>query len=702
MNNSLLTRVKDKIYVLLCISFIFLGSYFQFNGLSHRLDSLDILFEKFNLYKQSFLIFFSSFLILCVLNKLKLLNPLSLIFLVFAGFIFLNKLHLLLWLVLILLCCFSFGILLASPLNLSKNEFLMNSFIGYSFLIMLLTIFINFPINNFFTYLILLVSPIIGSLFYYWGDINKFLKSNKDIIFLKLNFKIIDILILSIFSIYLFISLMPEIGHDSLATHLYIPSYVKNYGKWDFDFTSYVWAISPFSANYFYSFLYMFGGDLLTKFFLFIYLLTIFYIFYSSLEVIGIINYSRKIIILLLLSTSVFFLVTSSLYIDLPWLLSFILLFFLAVKIYFKKFNNYIIYLMAFSALAITTKQVSLIYFATFIILLLIFKFSFLKKIILDSLTNIYTLVLIFWLLSPYIHAYILTGNPTFPFFNNIFQSIYFSNEGFNNPNYNYRDVFRFIYDFTFHSNYFIEGGFGSSGFFWLFFFIPLILFYLFYKVNSFILFCFSYFILTMISVFYFQSYIRYILPLYFLIYMLFIYMVDVFENKNFPPLFTKVIKYLLYLTVFLNLIHLNASTNYGIINIDVIRDDQARQKYLEIFLPIQSTVNYINYYDANKNKRVLFLSEPQGANLSGKSLYLNWYNYSMLSEFISALHSDSLLNFYNDNHIDYIIYEKNFANNNFLYQTEVLNKEQIVYRIEKSLKQINNVRENLFIPKTQ
>ena len=604
---------------------------------------------------------------------------------------------------LILFSIYCVGFFLSEFFKLPKNEYIFNFFLGYCFLITVISAIIFFPINNLIAYLIILCLPIVAYFIYYIKNnkllINKNLIFQNKILFSTIRLSNLEILVISILSIYFLVSLMPEIGHDALASHLYIPSYVENFGKWDFEFNSYVWAISPFSANYFYTFTYILGGAELSKFFLFLFFISILYVIYDSMEGMGFNKTQKNLIILMTLSTSVFYLVTSSLYIDLPWLLPFVLLLNLGVKVYYKKIDKYIIYFLSFAALAVTTKHVSLIYFACFFILLAFFNYKFFLQFVINVFSNKFSYLFLLWMISPYLHAYIATGNPTFPFFNNIFQSSFFPTDGFNNPLYNYNDYLKFLYHFTFRSHKFIEGSYGSSGFFWLFFGVPVILFYLLIPVRKLFLFLFLYTILTWLFVFYFQSYIRYILPLFPIVYILFFYCLNELAKFQFYLKFSFLIKFLICICIFLNLIHLNSSTNYGYINYKVITSNKGYINYLKNFIPIQFSVAYINSIDTFKDKKILMMSAPQGANLKGKALYLNWYNHNLLNDFINSLHSNTLDIFYKKNNINYVIYDESFADNKFLYHSDILSKSEIKERIRHSLIVLNDDYSNLFVP---
>ena len=49
---------------------------------------------------------------------------------------------------------------------------------------------------------------------------------------------------------------------DTLAMHLYIPSYMATYGQWSYDFHTYLWALEPIGSDLLFGVVYRLGGDI--------------------------------------------------------------------------------------------------------------------------------------------------------------------------------------------------------------------------------------------------------------------------------------------------------------------------------------------------------------------------------------------------------------------------------------------------------
>lgn len=686
-----LFRGTQIYYLILCLVFIIGGSYLIFKGFYHYIenfDVVDLIIKKINLYKDSITLFFSSFFIGLILWRFKLLShrTLSLSFLIILFFS--NNLSFIPICLFFVLTCLSLNTLLRRIFNIPKNEYFLNFYLGYVFLSILLTIFSFFPINNSLFYLSIF-TPIIIFTF----------KENASLYQLCLN-KIINketkvssishLLILALLSIYFFVSLMPEQGHDALVHHLYFAAYVKNFGFWDYNFQNYIWALFPQSADQTISFFYMFGDEISARLSLFLFLLILITIFYKILVELNLKN--KSLGILLLLTCPVLFLISTSLYIDIYWTSSLLMIIYVVIRAYKQNLDNFELYLVAFTALALTIKFITALYILSGILVFLIYaKKGYIIKYSSIVFSTPKNYIFIIFGLFPYIYSYFKTKNPVFPFFNNFFQSEYFTINNFTNPLYHYNDFHKILYDITFHSYKFIEGSFGSFGFIWLFLFLPMTFFYL-HKAKSnrifIIMYLFCFF--SIFSIFYFQSYLRYIFLVYPLFTVLIIRFYDVENNtvseQNY--FYKKLLSFLIVLTIILNALHLNSATHYGLLDFDTIfgKGGQKFRQFEDTFISWKSSTNRINEYDASPNKRVLYISPAQAGNLKGHALYLNWHNNNNMQNFIDSINENNFSQYLKNNEIDYVVLWKPYLDNPTFAKIK-LEKNLMLSRIEKELR---------------
>lgn len=57
------------------------------------------------------------------------------------------------------------------------------------------------------------------------------------------------------------VALKPEVSHDGLSMHLYVPAFVAAHHHWTFDTAQVAWAAMPMGGDWAYTFVYMLGGE---------------------------------------------------------------------------------------------------------------------------------------------------------------------------------------------------------------------------------------------------------------------------------------------------------------------------------------------------------------------------------------------------------------------------------------------------------
>jgi len=657
---------RNSIYFFVSIISLIIATFFTVHGLLQYTDDSWSIILKYAHYKDSIFVFFLAFLLLFFLNKLKLLSNRNAFILSLLLLPFFNSLLFLLFLIFFILTCLSLAYVFQKYLSVINNEYFLNFYLGYSLLIILLTAFTFFSINNILFYSIFFLLIIIFAHIHNKELYKLFMSQvirNKNF-----SLSLFEMLFISLLAIYLFVCLMPEKGYDALAAHLYIPSYIKNYGYWAYNFQDYVWALMPLSGDLTISFFYMYGSEVFSKLSLFVFLIILLIVFYKTIENLGIKN--KSLGILAILSCPIIFLQSTSLYIDIYWITSLMMILYVCVRAYKKNLKNYELYLVAFASLSISIKYISVLYLIVGLLIYFILSKKQMFQLLWRILSKPVNYIFIISGLFPYIHSLIKTGNPVFPFFNGFFESIFYAKTNFNNPLYNYNEYHRFLYDVTFNSQKFIEGGTGSFSFFWILFFIPMF-FYYFIKKDSkkIFIYLFYFSILSLFTVFYFQSYLRYIAFVYILLVILLVrfYDIELSTNSKLPYAYKKYFNFLLFTSLFLNILHLNSATNYGYLSLDVLSDRHKLTTYQDKFIPVKSSVEKLNAYDSNFEKRVLFISAPQAGNLKGYALFLNWYNTTLLIDFIQSINSNNFRYFLDKYKVDYVILDEPRLQNNSL-----------------------------------
>jgi hypothetical protein len=530
----------------------------------------------------------------------------------------------------------------------------------YSFLINLLAFF---PVNYSGIYFLLLILPI----FLFKYDAIKLLISFDD--YLK-NFRVTSfysLLICYFVGIYFLVSLLPELGYDALSIHQLVPAFINEHHLWNFDANNYVMAVIPMGADWIFTLMYLLGGEAATRLINFIFLIFIIYL-------VGMFSYKESdqatsnLSILLWLSFPITFLITSCLFVE--NLLSIYILSAFILLLKFRQRNNHkFIYLAAiFLGLSIFTKFSSLLFLPPFFILLLASFHSYKNIYVITKVTLISILFLILCGISPYIVAYLKTGNPVFPFFNAVFKSEFFDiQQSFDQPLYKQGFSLSTLYDVTFNSQKYIEGLPGSFG--WVFFVVfPVTIIGSFVYKNVISLYGVFISITFIFLIFISQSYLRYIYPAIPIFILSFACFLDKLKKDNIY--IGKFISFIILSFIPLNLLFLPAANGfYRNFDINFIWSDySARQDYVHRTHSIRSAIDFLNA-SYGPNIKVAFFSHPLTSRFRGDPLYVNWYNYNFEKE-ISSIQSESdLIDVLDARGINLIVLDEDFYRNKKVIQ---------------------------------
>lgn len=464
------------------------------------------------------------------------------------------------------------------------------------------------------------------------------------------------ILIYSISVLYVAVAFMPELGYDALAMHLFVPGHMLHRARWSFDVDTYVFAVMPMLTEWLYSVVYILSGEASTR------LLNVVFLFASAKLITEIISYRNKEGgalwgALFFLTSPLTFAIGSSLFIDsllCLFVLAGIFLMLLVINEDKNKDGN-IIFLGIILGLIIATKSVGFIYLSIIILILILYKNELLWN-------TKYKISLIFILmissvgLIPYINSFLITGNPVFPFFNGIFKSAHFTPVNFDNPLYRSGISFRTLYDLTFNSERFLESGPGAGGFSLLLLLVPSAI-YMVYKKNKIALILGLSGLLMFLLEFQFQSYLRYVFPV-FAIFYTFIG-ISLSELKINSPFLYKISALISFLSLVLNLIFINSAANYKTFPIELLFNEDTRTRYVTESIPIRDAVQYIN--SLITDEPVLVMANPMVAGLKVDALYPIWYNVKLQEKMVEAKTPEKMTQLIRDAGVRYIILDSSW-----------------------------------------
>lgn len=304
-------------------------------------------------------------------------------------------------------------------------------------------------------------------------------------------------------------ALHPEIGTDALAMHLVIADRLANEGRFHYDVTRAIWAVMPMAADWQFALVHMLGGEPAARLVNFLAdALLVLLVRNVAADARGV--FAGAVAAAVYATTPLLFLETASLFVENFWAL----------------WSCAALVVAARAAAQPTVRDASTSGFLV--------GTALAAKVITAFLAPFFLVAAALWCLRakargwwmllaftvaalvagalPYANAWIRTGNPVFPFMNELFHSPLFNaSDSFNNALFNTHASWRTLYDATFHSGKFLEAVPGAMGLAWMVL-LPAALFSALLGRGSprVAAVCAMLFVAL---VFAFQSYLRYILP---------------------------------------------------------------------------------------------------------------------------------------------------------------------------------------------
>lgn len=455
------------------------------------------------------------------------------------------------------------------------------------------------------------------------------------------------------------IALMPEVGHDALAMHLFIPGHLSLRHEWGFDVSTYVWAVMPMVGDWIFSIGYMLAGETAAR------MINVGFIFvvccllrdlvmWAGGNVVGV-----RWAVLLFLTTPLTFTESSSLFIESVWA-AFVVAGSLSVFKLLQSANDQNIQLPVAGFLlggALAAKAVTFTILPVLLFLLVLWYRTWIRWDLIRSLAL--GLVLFFAVGAiPYGTAWHFTGNPVFPFFNQIFQSPLYPAMNFDGPSIFGKgltwDVF---YQATFHTEKFLESRPGATGFQWLLLFFPALLALLFSRQHRGVIL----FVVAGLSIaLTFQSitYLRYVFPSF----VWFSGGIGVALSPRMTDfVFVRRSLFIVgWVVIVLNLMFFNSGTYYGDLSLQPLLSFSGREIYLSNRLPIRNSVELVNRLNVGRTPVAVF-SHPLAAGLNSDAFYPTWYNYRFQVGLDEAQTSDAIALLLFEKGVDYVILDGNW-----------------------------------------
>jgi hypothetical protein len=510
----------------------------------------------------------------------------------------------------------------------------------------------HFPINHPGVYGVALALPVLIG----WQGICATARSLKQSIIQPSRFNMLDSMIGLIAIMHFVVALMPEVGHDALAMHLFIPGHMATRHEWGFDATIYSWAVMPMMGDWLYSLGYVLAGETTARLINVGFIFAICWLVRELVLWAGGDSSGAKWAVLLLLSTPLTYTESSSLFIESVWA-AFVVGSFLAIFRLDQNASGTAGKLLLAALLlsgALAAKAVTLTILPVFAFVLAL-RVQAWKKRELFPVICIATVLVVLVGGIPYLTALHFTGNPVFPFFNEIFESPLYPNHNFDaSATFGKGVTWDVLYQITFHTGRFLESSPGASGFQWLLLFVPAFLILCLTKHRKGILLvavASASIALTFQSI----TYLRYVYPSFAWT------AAAIGLAMSGVPLKNARVRQLFFAlgmgVIALNLVHLRSGTLNGDIHSPALLSSTEREIYLASRLPIRKAIESVNKLNVARTP-VAFFAPSLAAGLVADAMHPNWYNWTFQFDIHQAKTANKLADVFIKNNIEYALFD--------------------------------------------
>jgi hypothetical protein len=278
-------------------------------------------------------------------------------------------------------------------------------------------------------------------------------------------------LLLYVLGAQFLMSLKPEVSADGIAVHLVVPMHMAAHHFWHFDVSQISWAVMPMTAEWGFTTLYLLGGEFAAKLLPFVFL---------SISCILIVLLCRRLapchaallIAAVYAATPAVQLITGAMFPDTIW--AAFLLGAGVLIVHWTEWRDSAALPLSGILLgaAMATKLVTLSFVAPCLAWVFFNCFGWKRGIDRKSLAALLQATALCAIIAapPYVTAWVKTGNPVFPYFNDVFRSPHYDTKpNWADERWQTRFTWHTPFDVTFRSSKFLEGQNGALGLSWIF-----------------------------------------------------------------------------------------------------------------------------------------------------------------------------------------------------------------------------------------
>jgi hypothetical protein len=334
--------------------------------------------------------------------------------------------------------------------------------VGLAVWIFVFSISAHFPVNTRSVYGVGLALPF----FFQWRDLRSWPRvdlQHKEAAALAL--------LLFILTAHLLVALKPEVSPDGLSMHLTVPLAVEHYRRWNFDFQTYTWAVQALGGELAFTAPVIFAGESAAGLLNFAMLGAIVALVYQASRF-----YASQTIALLcaalFASTPLVQLVTGSLFVENVWCALIIGAILSALHYLETHGTKDLVAGAMLAGAAMSVKPLAGAFIPAMAIIYLL-GFVAVRRVKAASIAIVLFLV---FSAPPYLYAWIKTGNPVFPQFNQMFHSPYLNASTLADQRFQTPLRVTTPYEVTFRTHKFNEAQNGSAGFQYFILLLPAVI----------------------------------------------------------------------------------------------------------------------------------------------------------------------------------------------------------------------------------
>jgi hypothetical protein len=514
----------------------------------------------------------------------------------------------------------------------------------------------HFPINYPGLYGVALIIPLVLA----WRTLPRGVCASGTNLKQECGVKWLELAISAVALVHFSVALMPEVGHDALASHLFVPGHLARRQEWGFDITTYVWAVMPMMGDWIFSIGYMLAGETAAR------IINVGFIFVLGWLIRDMVLWAggnaigARWAVLLFLATPLTFTESSSLFIESVWA-SFVIAGSLSLFKFLQSDETekaQIVLAGLLLGAALAAKAVTFTILPILLIFMVLRCRIWMRWSLIGSVVGGLVVCILVGAI-PYATAWYLTGNPVFPFFNEIFKSPFWHMEAFEAPAIFGKGIsWDVLYQVTFHTEKFLEARPGASGFQWLLLFFPALLALL-LSGRKRALALSAAAVLFSILTFRSTAYLRYIFSSFALLAGCI--GVALSTTSSYSVFVRRSLAIAGGAVVVLNMIFFESGTHYGDLSLQPLASYSGREAYLNNRLPIRNAVELINRLNVRRTPVAVF-SSPLVAGMDADALFPTWYNSQFQTLVSEAGDSKAITQLLLGRGVEYVILDSNWG----------------------------------------